>query len=179
MSRRPEDDEAWLYGAAASPGSLGSPTRLLQEILERIPEPGRKTLLDMGGMLPPIVAARFGRVVAADEPGPERVDVVTAVDSIRGPQRADVDRAFAGIHGRLVEGGLLVATLPALSRRTGPYVLRILPPPESGSRLAFHEFELQYRLGRAGFQAARIWRVRRYGDPAERLLCRAVRRAWN
>ena len=37
MSRRPEDDEAWLYGAAPDPGSLGSPTRLLQEILERIP----------------------------------------------------------------------------------------------------------------------------------------------
>lgn len=179
MSREPEHDESWLYASAPGGGSIAEPTRLLREILERIPEPSKKTLLDLEGTLPPVITARFGRVLARCEPEAERVDIVAAIDCIDGPLRADVDRKLTALHDRLVEGGLLVATVPALDRRTGPYVLRILPAPETGSRPAFHEFELQYRLVRAGFQAARIWRIGRYGEASDRLLCRAVRRAQN
>jgi hypothetical protein len=102
-----------------------------------------------------------------------------AVDSILGPRDADIDRVFDQIHRSLVEGGVFLSTFPAVSRRSGPYKMRINEGEDVTAPHRFHEIELQYRLRRAGYRGVRIRRFRADEERAETLLCTATRRANN
>jgi SAM-dependent methyltransferase len=160
----------------------------------------------MGGELP-FLSANFGRVIAVDyapaslaaarrlrvdepiefrrrdlrdlKPFRRSLDVAIAVDSILGPRDSDIDRIFEQVHRSLVEGGVFLATFPAVSRDTGPYPMRLGESEDVRAPHHFHEIELQYRLRRAGFQGVRVRRFDPDGDRPESLLCMAVRRANN
>ncbi len=101
--------------------------------------------------------------------------VAVAVQSITGPSTADVDQVLSQIWSSLVEGGLLMATLPAGVPGRRPVTLAVADPARP--RGPFHEVELQFRLRRAGFQGVRIRRVEGPDRPV--LLALAVRRGFN
>jgi SAM-dependent methyltransferase len=107
------------------------------------------------------------------------LDVAVAVDSILGPRDTDIDRVFDQIHRSLVEGGVFISTFPAVSRRSGPYKMRINEGEDVKAPHRFHEIELQYRLRRAGYRGVRIRRFHGDDERAETLLCTATRRANN
>ncbi len=101
--------------------------------------------------------------------------VAVAARSIAGSSTSDVDRILSQIWGSLVEGGVLMATLPAGMERDRPVSLAVAAPHRP--RGPFHEMELQFRLLRVGFQGVRI---RRLEDPdGSMLLALAVRRGLN
>jgi len=163
------------------------------------------------GDLLPFLAEKFGRVIALDyaprtlararqacrglgvefrrrdlrdlTPLKNSLDVAVAVDSILGPRPADVDRVLVQIHASLVEGGLLIATFPAVPRVGAPVPVSLegLDDPDEGSSrpLAFTEAELQYRLRRAEFRGLRIRRFPSRDGAPDGLVCLAVRRAAN
>ena len=159
------------------------------------------------GRLLPFLTRQFGKVIAVDyapaslalarrvcvgkrvtfrrrdlrdlSPFRNSLDVAVAVRSIVGPRPEDVDRILAEVHRSLVEGGILAAIVPAAAAGSRVLPLRLAGGPSCPAMLGFHEIELQYRLRRAGFQAARI---RRFDDPGGgpgALLCTAARRADN
>ena len=107
------------------------------------------------------------------------LDVAVAVDSILGPRNSDIDRIFEQVHRSLVEGGVFLATFPAVSRNTGPYPMQLGDSDDVLAPHQFHEIELQYRLRRVGFQGVRMRRFDPDDERPESLLCMAVRRANN
>jgi len=108
-----------------------------------------------------------------------RLDVAVAIDSILGPRSSDVDRILDQVHRCLVEGGIFLSTFPAVSRRAGPYELRLGESEDVLQPHRFHEIELQYRLRRVGFRGVRFRRFNGTPEREESLLCMAVRRANN
>lgn len=101
------------------------------------------------------------------------------LDALVGPKVEDVDRVLAQVHGCLVEGGLLVATVPAASRRGGPVPMRLAGHGEGPPVPRFNEMDVQYRLRRAGFLGIRILRI--VGKPGrpDALVAVAAKRANN
>jgi SAM-dependent methyltransferase len=159
------------------------------------------------GRLLPFLTRQFGKVIAVDfapaslalarrvcvgkdvtfrrrdlrdlAPFRNSLDVAVAVCSIVGPRPEDVDRILAEVRRALVEGGILMAIVPASPAGKELIPLRLAGDPSAPEMLSFHEFELQYRLRRAGLEAVRI---RRFEDPGDRqgaLLGTAVRRGDN
>jgi SAM-dependent methyltransferase len=155
----------------------------------------------------PFVADHFGRVIAVDpvrarldrarrhaeglgiefcrhdltclRPLYGELDLVLALETPGETAKPDVDVALREIFRCLVEGGLMLATFPAVPRRSRPYHLPLGPVSLRSRRRRIHEVELQYRVRRQGFQGLRIRRVRRAEGAGEALLCMAVRRANN
>ncbi len=159
------------------------------------------------GRLLPLLAERFAKVVAIDyapaslalarracagrpvllrrrdlrdlTPFRNAFDVAVAVDSILGPRPEDLDRILAQVHGCLVEGGVLAATFPEVSRAGRMLPMRLVGEPKPPEPVAVHEMELQFRMRKAGFEAVRIRRVEARGSRGNSLLCVATRRASN
>lgn len=104
-----------------------------------------------------------------------RFHVAVAAESITGPSTSDVDQVLSQIWNSLVEGGVLVATLPAAVDSVVPVTLASADPHRP--RGPFHEVELQYRLRRACFQGVRIRRIE--NETGSMLLALAVRRGLN
>jgi trans-aconitate methyltransferase len=104
-----------------------------------------------------------------------RFHVAVAAQSITGPSTSDVDRILSQVWNSLVEGGVLIATLPAGTGSDRPVTLVVADPDRP--RGPFHEVELQYRIRRAGFQGVRIRRIDIPAGPM--LLVLAVRRGLN
>jgi cyclopropane fatty-acyl-phospholipid synthase-like methyltransferase len=107
------------------------------------------------------------------------MDVVVAMDVPRLLQGAPIDAFIEGLHGCLVEGGILLMSVPAAKRMGGPVELHLGKRPGDHKRTCYHEVELQYRIRRAGFQGLRIRRFEAADDRTGTLLCMAVRRAIN
>lgn len=101
--------------------------------------------------------------------------VAVAARSIHGSSTSDVDRILAQVWASLVEGGVLMATLPAATGGDRPVSLAVAHPHRP--RGPFHEMELQFRLLRAGFQGVRIRRIEEPDGPV--LMALAVRRGLN
>ena len=159
------------------------------------------------GRLLPFLSKQFGKVVAVDyapaslalarrvcvgkdvtfrrrdlrdlAPFRNAFDVVVAVGSIVGPRPEDVDRILYEVRRSLVEGGLLAAIVPAAPKGEGMIPLRLTSDKDAPDLLGFHEFELQYRLRRAGFRGVKVRRFEDRGGDPEALLCTAARRADN
>jgi len=104
-----------------------------------------------------------------------RFHVAVAVQSITGPSTSDVDLILSQVWNSLVEGGVLIATLPAGIPSGRPVTLAVADPTRP--RGPFHEVELQFRLRRAGFQGVRIRRIEVPAGPM--LMVLAVRRGLN
>lgn len=107
--------------------------------------------------------------------------VALALESIVGPRTSDVDRVLGQVYQSLVDGGLLVATVPASPRRGGPVRMRLCGRDEvaEGGPLHFAEVDLQYRLRAAGFGGVRLRRFENEGDRAPVLLALAWKRGNN
>jgi len=209
MAWGPEDWELWTPEEAPRPAGVPEPVRLIQRTLLRIPGRRRKTAGDIGcglGTMLPFLSAHFARVVAVEprtttlaeareasdglsiEFRQRRLDdlnslrgrlhVAVAVDSIGGHAQG-IDIVLAQIHDCLVEGGVVLATLPGVRRGGPPYAMSLV---DTGERATgeLHEVELQYRLRQAGFQGLRIRRFAGDDDEAhDTLLFMAARRANN
>ena len=206
MPWNPEDWDAWIDTGSIAFGRSAPHLAHVRQILEHLPDRERKTVGDLGRRRAqplPLLESLFQRVLLVDsdegarkpvgrvtEAGMARctlgdldrlrvrLDVTVAVDAIVGPRSRDVDRTLVLVHGALVEGGVLVATFPASPWSDRPFTMQ-LGPRASEREPQFHEVELQYRLQRAGFQGVRVRRVHSGIERRERLLCMAVRRAWN
>jgi hypothetical protein len=156
----------------------------LREILCGIPDPltARVGVLGNGdGPRHAFVEGHFRRVLPfhVQGPRPRRLDLVVVPDGLDAASRKEFDRTFAAIRDALREGGILVGTLPARSRKDPAFIVR---PARSASELddrPLHEIELQYRLRVAGFQGLRIRRFRAELGHPDTVVFTAVRRAPN
>lgn len=155
----------------------------LRSVLDRIPDRRQMSL----GLVGYVDAARMGFLEShygtvsllppVDRPNgsARRYDLVLAARP--RPSEGGLDGLLERIHRRLVEGGILILTLPAATTMGGMIELQL-----DGGRPtcahAIHEVELQYRLHRAQFQGERI---RRVADEIQgsTLLAMATRRASN
>lgn len=160
----PEDWELWTANTCDAP-STNHPEYVTaaRSILDQIPGRDSMMVFAPGDPLPPCC----------------RFDVVLALDSILGPRLADFDHLLVQLYGSLREGGLLVASFPAVPRgEVAPRPFRLEGSREpSGEMLRHHEAELQYRLTRAGFQGIRLRRF--VASESDTLLAVATRRALN
>jgi hypothetical protein len=205
----PWEAEDWdgLDGGAGG-GRIARRLDPVQHILRYLPDRERKTIGDLGHHRVarlPLLESLFQRVLLVDvdrdadvlhferrhpmlESGSARctleelgrlrvrLDVTVAIDALASPGAICVDASLGRIHATLAEGGLFVATFPALAPSETPFPMQLGSRAHDGER-AFHEVELQYRLQRAGFQGIRLRRVG--AGERSRILCMAVRRAWN
>ena len=209
MARGPEDWDRWLVEHEGPCPALPPTVLEVERWLGRLPARETKTLADLGcglGTRLPLLAARFGKVIALDYapagiarlrrryhnlgiefrrrdlrdlcPYYGRLDVAVAIDSILGPRLSDFDRVLQQIRRCLVEGGLWLATFPAAPKRTIAKAMLLDGGDETPAPNEYHEIELQYRLQRAGLRGAAM---RRATDQQgrESLVVRAVRRADN
>jgi len=132
------------FNEVVSPLAAGVPRPLLRA-LEALPDPGSKTIADLGcgpGTMIPLLAARFGHVLAIDFSlamlararaacrAPHvsfhradladlrrfraRVDVAVTVNAVLTPDVERLTRTFEAIHGTLRPGGVLVGVFPAM-----------------------------------------------------------------
>ena len=159
------------------------------------------------GTLLPFLAARFREVVAVDyapaslaiarrtcpkgrvifrrrdlrdlTPFRQSFHVAVAVESILGPRPRDVDRMLHEIHGSLVDGGVLLATVPARGRRGAPVMMPLGNLARFEGEVRFTETDLQYRLRKAGFAGVRLRRFAASATRPEMFLAMGVRRANN
>ena len=182
MPWQPEDwnewpTERWVAGYA-EPAHV----RAASDIVARLPAGAEATVLQLlrGPTRPlPILAERFGRVVAIDisERGVERLEydgrcqAMLALDAF-DPRQADATLAWA--RASLIEGGVLVGSVLAVGGSPRPF-----PMTDDRDGAGFHEIGLQFRLRRAGFQGLRLRRLAADGDEPERIVFMAARRALN
>lgn len=159
------------------------------------------------GTLLPFLAARFRNVVAVDyapaslavarracrqrrvifrrrdlrdlTPFRKTFHVAVAVESILGPRPEDVDRMLHEIHGSLVDGGLLLATVPARAAVGGAVPMALGAHARFDGEQHFTETDLQYRLRKAGFAGVRFRRFAGSAARPDMLLAMAVRRGNN
>jgi hypothetical protein len=195
-----EDWDGWIGSGKRTPEA--EHLFWVQRILRHLPDRDRKTVADVGrdrGARLPLLESLFERVLLIDVDGRRgedrsrtiesglarcrledlgrlrvRVDVALALEA----SFPDVDGTLSLVHGALVEGGVLVATFPALARTGPPFSMR-LGDAVPGGEPRFHEVELQYRLQRAGYQGVRLRRLQDRSRRGPSLLCMAVRRSWN
>lgn len=155
----------------------------------------------------PFLARRFERVVAVDyapatlamarrlhgdtgtvfrrrdlrdlTPFKRNFHVALLMRALPGPSVGDLDRILAQVWSCFAEGGLLVASVSAASRRGAPVPMRLAGDPNDSTPRHFTEVDLQYRLRKAGFMGIRLQRFA--GDAAgpDVLLAVASRRANN
>ena len=209
MGWGPEDWDRWLSEHEGPQPALPETVLEIERWLGRLPSRDTKTVADLGcglGARLPLLAARFGEVIAVDYapagmarlrrryhnlgiefrrrdlrdlcPFYGRLDVAVAIDSILGPRLSDFDRMLEQVRRCLVEGGLLLATFRAAPKHTIARAMLLDQGEGTPAPTEFHEIELQYRLRRAGLRGAAIKRaVDREGR--ENLVCRAVKRADN
>jgi hypothetical protein len=199
-----EDWDGWIdSGRRARPVTHQAQ---VQRILRHLPDRERKTVGDLGrerAARLPLLESLFERVLLVDLDAPARdplprtaetgmarctlrdlgrlrirLDVTVAIDALAGSRLAEVDGALSLVHAALVEGGVLVATFPAVPRSNVPFTMRLDHGAGDGAA-TFHEVELQYRLQRAGFQGVRVLRLPPGAERRPSLLCMAVRRSWN
>ena len=177
MPWRPEDWNEWPVERWVAAFRDDAAMRAVREILLRLPERERQTVLELTrgpSAWATFLEARFARRVEVDLTTsrvpelPGGFEVVLAVDTIGV---GGLDPLLPRMHAALVEGGVLLATLAA-SRAGAAHQSMIGPASGPG----IHEVELQYRLRRAGFQGLRL---RRFRSDDDTLLCMAVRRALN
>lgn len=178
MPWRPEDWKEWPVERWVATYCEAAHRRAVRDIVRSLPSASRRTVIELtrGPEVGcPFLAAHFTNVVPVRLADGECVtrlpagaSAVVAVDTIRPAQ---VEHLLPGIHGSLVEGGVLLATFAATSADARPFDLTGAPPGGG-----VHEVGLQYRLRRSGFQGVRL---RRFRGDEERLLCMAVRRALN
>jgi hypothetical protein len=135
----------------------------------------------VSGELHDCLIDRFSRVVTLDpradslELHPARFDVAVAIDCLAA---GDPLRLLDATRRSLVEGGIVLATLPAMPESDAPFEMCLGDDRALTGEIRFHEVELQYLLHRVGFQGARMRRISdEWSD--ERLLFMAVRRANN
>jgi len=180
MPWQPEDWQEWSVERWLT--APNSHLRALREILARLPDARSKTVVELTReprRSLPFLAERFERVVTVN---PDLVgagaldvrggfDVAVAVDTIHAP---GAEAAFTRLHHSLSEGGVFVATFPAQPKGRTAILMEVGVPS-----LQFHEFELQFRLGAAGFQGLRLRRLPGSLPEPDRLLSMAVRRALN
>jgi len=154
----------------------------LRSVLHRIPERERMSVALVGPADPVRIGyleSHYGSVSAlpADLGGglDRRFDLILATRPARS--EGGLDELLERIHRRLVEGGILILTLPAASTMGGMIELRLDEGRPKCDR-PIHEVELQYRLARAGYQGTRI---RRIADEqaGSTILAMAARRASN
>lgn len=107
------------------------------------------------------------------------IDVALALNVEAVLHDVPLDRFIQQVHDVLVEGGILLMSVPAAKRMGGPVELRLGKVSQPDVRRSFHEVELQYRVHRAGFLGLRIRRFAASDDRLGTLLCMAVRRASN
>lgn len=108
-----------------------------------------------------------------------RFDVALALESLLGPRTGDVDRMLVQVFLSLTEGGLLVASFPAVELRQRDCPLALVHSEPAAWGEGFHEVGLQYRLRRAGFRGLRLQRFKGEEDEPDAILCVAARRANN
>ncbi len=209
MGWGPEDWDRWLAEREGPRLALPETVFEIERWLGRLPARETKTVADLGcglGARLPLLAARFGEVIAVDYapagmarlrrryhnlgiefrrrdlrdlcPFYSRLDVAIAIDSIVGPRLSDFDRVLQQVRRCLVEGGWLLATFPAAPKNTIARAMLLDGGDETPAPREFHEIELQYRLQRAGLRGAAIRRTIDH-EGREALVCRAVRRADN
>ena len=177
---QPEDWQDW--SAERWLTAPNAHLRALREILARLPDARSKTVVELTRerRAPlPFLAERFDRVLTAspDLGGSSALDVrggfdvAVAVDTIHAPAAGAV---FGRLHHALSEGGVFLATFPAQAKGSSAILMEVGVPS-----LQFHEFELQFRLGAAGFQGLRLRRLPGSLPEPDRLLSMAVRRALN
>ncbi len=182
MTWGPEDWDGWLHRSRRD-DTYGDAThvRAIREILCKIPERSRKRAVAVDCEAHAYLLNEFADVSLAScaglgAPRPaSRSDAALVVDpgAVQG-----VDRTLAFAHDGLIEGGILVGSLPATQRRE-PVSLVLGKSPATPISGRIHEVELQYRLRRAGFQGVRIRRFPAVADEGDTLICMAVRRASN
>lgn len=177
----PADWDAWLSEAAAAGHPDPDHLQALKELLLRIPDRSGKVAAVLGddASLLPFLSDQFRRVIAVESARRIGCHVVVAADFPVGPCISDVDRLLGQAHACLVEGGLLLAAFPAVSRGNGPITMRLGDGPAADTPPRLHEVELQYRLQRAGLQGVRLRRFAGDLDRPDTLLSMSVRRASN
>lgn len=112
------------------------------------------------------------------EPFRGSFDIVLALGSVPAGRLCELDEGFEQLRASLVEGGVLLGSVPAVPRRGHAYRVRLRNDADESLAPPLHEVELHYRLTRARFQGLRIRRLREL-DGDEHLLFMAVRRAIN
>jgi hypothetical protein len=204
----PEDWDG-LLEVNSRPTQPDAASQALVDVLQRIPNRDQMTVADFGnatrGRLP-LLSAHFGNVLAVAEP--DRGDIVPPLlpeDNVRHavadfsdlssfagligvalamdvPNLLDgacLDRFVEQLHGVLVEGGIVLMSVPAAKRIGGPVEFYLGRRKKRITRECYHEVEFQYRLRRAGFQGVRIQRFDVTDEYPGTLLCMAVRRTLN
>jgi hypothetical protein len=173
----PEDWESLKLPSEPGPTRPLRPLDTVRQILSKLPAREGKLVADFGGGL-----GSHPRVVAIEEseacPG-QGFDVAVSLEAILGPTVAQIDEALERVWSALAEGGVFLATFPAVSCIGGPFEMPLRAGADSVRTRGFHEVELQYRLQRAGFQGIRIRRFSAGRGQSGTILCMAVRRANN
>jgi hypothetical protein len=181
---QPEDWPFPEYGDPASISCESTCAHALRRLLAGVPGDLSSIAVSLGGVsgeLHACLIERFPRVVCLDavvgalEPHPSRFDVAVAIDCLGGGDTAGL---LDATRRSLVEGGIVLATLPAVPQSDTPFDMCLGRDRAVLGEARFHEVELQYLLYRVGFQGVRIRRVfDEWTD--DRLLFMAVRRANN
>jgi hypothetical protein len=162
-----EDWSPWLSEQRAG----GHPQHIdhaLREILRKIPPRNQRTVVEL-----------TRRDLLDVEPLPDGISLVILLDAELDLASACGRQTLERIYSALSEGGLLVATFPAVVADGARIEMPLCDAGRRSPSCALHEVDLQYRLFRTGFQGIRIRRFSADAQQPEMLLCMAIRRANN
>ena len=192
MPWKAEDWSPWLAAQRAGTNPQQQIVHALREILRKLPSSNRRTIIDLSGgvglshafvdrsELPEFDILR--RDIADFKQVAGGVDLIILVNAELDLAAVSGLTTLERIHGSLKEGGLLVASFPAVIANGTQIELRLGETGQSPQSYALHEVDLQYRLFRTGFQGVRIRRFKAEqadDEHRESLLCMAIKRANN
>jgi len=184
-----EDWSPWLAAQRAGTNPQQQIVHALREILRKIPSSNRRTIIDLSrgdgvssafldrNELPEFDILRCD--IADFKQVAGGVDLIVLVNAELDLVSVSGRTALERIHCSLKEGGLLVASFPAVIANGTQIELRLGETGHSPQSYALHEVDLQYRLFRTGFQGIRIRRFKADDEQRESLLCMAIKRANN
>jgi len=162
-----EDWSPWLTEQRAG-GHPQPIDHALREIFRKIPARNQRNVLEM-----------TRRDLSDVAPLPDGLSLVIFLDAELDLASACGRQTLERVYNSLSEGGLLVATFPAVVTDGARIEMPLCDAGRRSPSCALHEVDLQYRLFRTGFQGIRIRRFSADAQQPDMLLCMAIRRANN